>query len=192
MLIYDSHEKKQDSDECNKCEREVRLEPDTAVSGVLAFRLAGNRTRGVFVRQVNQKSEQSKILRRGDQILEVNGINVRRLTCDQIANMLRLAVYNNGYARLQIGTSTRSRQWADGSSRDENWNIHYYYPIASHENSALPMSTSDMTGLCKSKLQLQAIFAEHANQSIIFHEPLCHKEKERPRRDKKPFCEVKN
>lgn len=45
-------------DSCNKAEREVRLEPDEGVSGALAFRLAGNRTRGVFIRHVNQKSEQ--------------------------------------------------------------------------------------------------------------------------------------
>lgn len=37
---------------------EVQLEPDKAVNGSLAFRLAGNRTRGVFVRYINRESLQ--------------------------------------------------------------------------------------------------------------------------------------
>lgn len=45
---------------------------------------------------------QSKILYKGDQILKVNGVDVRRLTCDQIVNILRVAVYNNGYALVQV------------------------------------------------------------------------------------------
>lgn len=45
---------------------------------------------------------QSKVLYKGDQILKVNGVDVRRLTCDQIVSMLRVAVCSNGYAFVQV------------------------------------------------------------------------------------------
>lgn len=46
-------------DECeNKWEKEIRLEPDKSITGALAFRLGGSKTRGVFIQYVNQKSKQ--------------------------------------------------------------------------------------------------------------------------------------
>ncbi|OZC12258.1 hypothetical protein X798_00779 [Onchocerca flexuosa] len=41
-----------------KWEEEICLEPDKSISGGLAFRLCGNKTRGVFIQYVHQKSEQ--------------------------------------------------------------------------------------------------------------------------------------
>uniref|UniRef100_A0A0M3HQ08 PDZ domain-containing protein n=1 Tax=Ascaris lumbricoides TaxID=6252 RepID=A0A0M3HQ08_ASCLU len=79
-----------------------RLQPDTSVHGALAFRLIGNRTHGVFVCGVNEQSEQSKLLKNGDRILEVGGIDVRRLTCDQVASILRLSMIKHGYASLRV------------------------------------------------------------------------------------------
>uniref|UniRef100_A0A915PL80 PDZ domain-containing protein n=1 Tax=Setaria digitata TaxID=48799 RepID=A0A915PL80_9BILA len=160
--------------ECeNKWEEEIRLEPDKSISGALAFRLAGSRTRGVFIQYVNQKSKQSRILYKGDQILKVNGADVRRLTCDQIVNVLRLAVNNNGYALMQV---SRQLRYVDDVlwevSKDENGNLHYCYPV--HDlttNSILPESLSDMTGLNES-----AIYAKAMKSSTFYCDDLTQKE----------------
>ncbi|KAK6107669.1 PDZ domain (Also known as DHR or GLGF) family protein [Brugia pahangi] len=144
-------------DECDesKWQQEIRLEPDRSISGALAFRLTGSKTRGVFIQYVNQKSSQSKILYKGDQILKVNGVDVRRLTCDQIVNILRLAVYNNGYALVQVNRQIRLKE----NVSDENGNLNHCYPaynddliINNNNNSTLPISLSDMTGLSESAI----------------------------------------
>ncbi|VIO97944.1 Uncharacterized protein BM_BM12383 [Brugia malayi] len=157
-------------DECDesKWQQEIRLEPDRSISGALAFRLTGSKTRGVFIQYVNQKSNQfyisyisifrsmlqSKILYKGDQILKVNGVDVRRLTCDQIVNILRLAVYNNGYALVQVNRQIRLKE----NVSDENGNLNHCYPaynddlIINNNNSTLPISFSDMTGLSESAI----------------------------------------
>uniref|UniRef100_A0AAF5PVH8 PDZ domain-containing protein n=1 Tax=Wuchereria bancrofti TaxID=6293 RepID=A0AAF5PVH8_WUCBA len=144
-------------------QQEIRLEPDRSISGALAFRLTGSKTRGVFIQHVNQKSNQSKILYKGDQILKVNGVDVRRLTCDQIVNILRLAVYNNGYALVQVNRQIRLREDAS----DENGNLHNCYPVYNDDlttnnynnnnNNTLPISLSDMTGLNQSAIYARAV-----------------------------------
>ncbi|VDN89780.1 unnamed protein product [Brugia pahangi] len=157
-------------DECDesKWQQEIRLEPDRSISGALAFRLTGSKTRGVFIQYVNQKSSQSKILYKGDQILKVNGVDVRRLTCDQIVNILRLAVYNNGYALVQVIPFFFIRKKYVKVNRqirlkenvsDENGNLNHCYPaynddliINNNNNSTLPISLSDMTGLSESAI----------------------------------------
>ncbi|KAM3717655.1 Disks large [Dirofilaria immitis] len=150
-----------------KLEHEICLEPDKSISGALAFRLGGSKTRGVFIQYINQKSKQSKILYKGDQILKVNGIDVRRLTCDQIVNILRLAVYNNGYALVQVNRKMRYEDDAlNYVSKDENGNFRYCYPIhdnliTNDNNIALPISFSDMTGLNESAVYARAITSFH-------------------------------
>lgn len=47
-----------DESENSEREQEIRLEPDCSISGALAFRLGGSKTRGVFVQYVNKKSKQ--------------------------------------------------------------------------------------------------------------------------------------
>ncbi|VDO50382.1 unnamed protein product [Onchocerca flexuosa] len=110
---------------------------------------------------------QSKILRKGDQILKVNGIDVRRLTCDQIAKILRLAVYNNGYALLQISRKKRCEEGKLSSvSKDENGNFRYCHPInddltTSNNDTTLSVSFSDMTGSSE-----PVIYAQVRNNSL--------------------------
>ncbi|VDM98954.1 unnamed protein product [Thelazia callipaeda] len=147
-----------------KWERQVRLESDKSVSGGLAFRLAGSKTHGVFVQYVNQKSKQSEILYKGDRILEVNGVDVRRWTCDQIANILRLVVQNKGYVLLQVIHIFHvgvSRQLHNRKgviyeiTKDANSNLQYCYPsrdLTYSYNSSLPASTSDTTDLSQQKI----------------------------------------
>ncbi|VDK80239.1 unnamed protein product [Onchocerca ochengi] len=149
-----------------KWEEEICLEPDRSISGGLAFRLCGNKTRGVFVQYVNQKSEQSEILHKGDRILKVNGIDVRRLTCDQTAKILRLAVYNNGYALLQISRKKRCEEdKLSDVSKDENGNFHYCYPInddlITNNNTSLSVSLSDMTESSEPVVYAQAVTSFH-------------------------------
>ncbi|VDN56357.1 unnamed protein product [Dracunculus medinensis] len=81
---------------------EVKLKPDSNVVGLLAFQLVGNRTSGVFIRCVDQTSEQSKQLRDGDRISEVCGIDVKKMTCDQIATILRTSLIKNGFVVLKV------------------------------------------------------------------------------------------
>ncbi|KAL3985025.1 PDZ domain (Also known as DHR or GLGF) family protein [Acanthocheilonema viteae] len=149
-------------DECeNKWEEEIRLEPDCFVNGALAFRLGGSKTRGAFIQHVNQKSKQSKILHKGDQILKVNGVDVRRLTCDQIVNILRVAVYSNGHALVQVSRQIRCKD-DDTVSKDENGNLRYCYPVhdnlaIDNSNTTLPVSLSDITGLSQSAIYARAV-----------------------------------
>ncbi|EFO14973.1 hypothetical protein LOAG_13543 [Loa loa] len=142
----------------NKWEQKIRLEPDPSINGALAFRLSGSKTRGVFIQYVNQKSKQSKILYKGDQILQVNDVDVRRLTCDQIVNILRVAVCNNGYALLQVSRQIRYAGNAlNDDSEDENDNMRFCYPVNNNRatnniNTTLPVSISDISGLSQSAI----------------------------------------
>uniref|UniRef100_A0A0R3RKC9 PDZ domain-containing protein n=1 Tax=Elaeophora elaphi TaxID=1147741 RepID=A0A0R3RKC9_9BILA len=106
---------------------------------------------------------QSKILYKGDQILKVNGVDVRRLTCDQIVSILRVAVYSNGYALVQVNRQVRCEEDAlINISKDENGNLRYCYQVnddddddddndghlaTDNNNATLPISFSDITGL---------------------------------------------
>ncbi|VDM28773.1 unnamed protein product [Toxocara canis] len=131
-----------------------RLEPDTSVYGSLAFRLVGNRSHGVFVCGISERSEQSKLLKNGDQILEVSGIDVRRFACDQVANILRLSMLRDGCAflkvcqdkQVQLLLRTRSNivgnpSSAESCSLKRSYSSHYTEPP-----THLRTSTSDFTG----------------------------------------------
>ncbi|CAG9540126.1 unnamed protein product [Cercopithifilaria johnstoni] len=155
-------------DECeNRSEKEIRLEPDSSINGALAFRLGGSKTRGFFIQHVNQKSKQSKFLYKGDQILKVNGVDVRRLTCDQIVNILRVAVCSNGYALIQVSRKLRYKDDVLGddviNNKDENGNLCYCYPIhddlAINDSNAIePVSLSDtIIGFNQSMIYARAI-----------------------------------
>ncbi|KAJ1349856.1 hypothetical protein KIN20_005513 [Parelaphostrongylus tenuis] len=83
-------------------ELEVEIQKDAAHQGGLAFRIIGSRTSGIFISYVDRTSQQASVLMEGDLIKVCNGKEIKGLTCNQAASILRHALSHGDILRLQI------------------------------------------------------------------------------------------